>query len=688
MKPAVEMEIQDASGKPASKHLSLVNHQGGSCDLPASPKGRALKFGALLTLLGLSCLAAFLWMADGGAWLTGSLPNIWSRIIAQVGQVILVINVLALLWRIYLVLTYKPVPQCAVKDLPALTVVIPAYNEGRQVADTMFSVAASDYPADKLQIIAVDDGSQDDTWLWMQRANAEMPGRFTLIRQPRNMGKRHALYEGFVQSAGEFLVTIDSDSVIEPPTLRRLVSPMVADKVVGGVGGNVRVLNLKAGLIPRMMEVAFTFGFDFLRASHSRVNTVMCTPGALSAYRKSAVMPVLDQWLNETWLGKPYRIGEDRYLTNLILRQGYHILFQSNANVFTNVPVKYKGLVKMLMRWARSDIRESIDMNGFAFKKFRAGSALGARVNLLLSWIDMTVCQVLLVSGMLSLLTLPPVAALYTLIGAAVVGVVPMTVYLLRHRSLLALWAIPYSVFYVAALAWIPVWAIFTVHKSGWLTRQIRPQARRRPWLAAARFAPVYVTAGLVAVLLGSGASWMLTREPTGTETQQMASATLPADASLFGAGVNYVHNREGDTPKWVLSAAHSSPDREAGLINLERVELVLYQKDGSNLRFRGDRAEYDPGDRSVTLLGNVRGVTTNGLELATRSLSYSADERMVDTDEDVILTGPDFKAKGKGIVMDMAKNRTVIKKASSSRVTAVWGQPADARPRVATMDF
>jgi hyaluronan synthase len=190
MKPAVELEIQDASGKPAAQHLSLVQPAGGSCELPVSPKGRTLKAGALLALLGLSCLAAFLWMADGGAWLTGSLPNIWSRIIAQVGQVILVINVLALLWRVYLVLTYKPVPECASADLPALTVVIPAYNEGRQVADTMFSVAASDYPADKLQIIAVDDGSQDDTWLWMQRANAEMPGRFTLIRQPRNMGKR------------------------------------------------------------------------------------------------------------------------------------------------------------------------------------------------------------------------------------------------------------------------------------------------------------------------------------------------------------------------------------------------------------------------------------------------------------------------------------------------------------------
>ncbi len=682
MKPAFEQKDQEAAAEPAAKRLSLVAPGQATCALSASPKGRALKIGAFLGLLALSCLAAYLGMADGGAWLTGSLPNFWSRIIAQVGQVVLVLNVLALLWRIYLVLTYKPVPECAVGELPSLTVVIPAYNEGRQVADTMFSVAASDYPADKLQIIAVDDGSQDDTWLWMQRANAEMPGRFTLIRQPRNMGKRHALYEGFRQSVGEFLVTIDSDSMIEPPTLRRLVSPMVKDQVVGGVGGNVRVLNMKAGLIPRMMEVAFTFGFDFLRASHSRVNTVMCTPGALSAYRKSAVMPVLDQWLNETWLGKPYRIGEDRYLTNLILRQGYHVLFQSNAMVFTNVPVKYKGLVKMLMRWARSDIRESIDMNGFLFKKFRRSSALGARINLLLSWVDMTVCQVLMVSGMISLLTLPPVVALYTLIGAAVVGLVPMTVYLIRHRSPRALWAIPYSVFYVAALAWIPVYAIVTVHKSGWLTRQIKPQASRRPWLAMARFAPIYATAGIVAVLVGSGASLYTAGNNTPAPLTQVASSDQAGLGFKLASSGSDSSKVQGEAPRWSLSAARSSLDQEAGLINLEGVELVLYQRDGNKMRFHGDRAEYDPSDRSVTLEGNVRGVTTNGMFLTTKSLSYSEADKLVETDDDVVLTGQDFKFKGRGITMDMAKNRTVFKKASSSRVTAVMGQPA----RAATM--
>ena len=321
--------------------------------------------------LGMVFFLAYLHLDSEAAGLRHTLGQGWLKAMSYVGQGLLYINASALLWRFYLVLTYKPLPEVGDQELPVLTVIVPAYNEGRQVLDTLHSICQSDYPADKLEIIAVDDGSQDDTWQWMLKSEQELPGRVTLLQQPRNQGKRHALYAGFLRARGEVFVTIDSDSMIDPPTLRRLVSPFVHDQRVGGVGGNVRVLNQKAGIIPRMLEVAFTYGFDFLRASHSRVNTVMCTPGALSAYHRRAVMPVVDQWLNESFLGQPYRIGEDRFLTNLILRDGYHVLFQSNAMVFTNVPVKYKGLVKMLLRWARSDIRESLMMNGFLFKKFR-----------------------------------------------------------------------------------------------------------------------------------------------------------------------------------------------------------------------------------------------------------------------------------------------------------------------------
>lgn len=56
---------------------------------------------------------------------------------------------------------YKPYPLSP--SLPSVTVIIPAYNEGAMVEKAIYSVIASEYPADRLKIICIDDGSQDDT---------------------------------------------------------------------------------------------------------------------------------------------------------------------------------------------------------------------------------------------------------------------------------------------------------------------------------------------------------------------------------------------------------------------------------------------------------------------------------------------------------------------------------------------
>jgi hyaluronan synthase len=87
------------------------------------------------------------------------------------------------------------------------------------------------------------------------------------------------------------LVTIDSDSVIDPAALLALAGAL-RDRRVGAAGGKVAVLHREQGLIPRMLAVRFVLSFDFLRAVQSTHGTVYCCPGALAAYRASAVRPV------------------------------------------------------------------------------------------------------------------------------------------------------------------------------------------------------------------------------------------------------------------------------------------------------------------------------------------------------------------------------------------------------------
>jgi hyaluronan synthase len=434
-----------------------------------------LQCGKLLILLGIGLVTGvtmtnleeidkakdYLWELKGGA------------MFLVLGTLFLAANLSALVWRVVLFFMYRPAKPCSLKQLPFCSVIVPAYNEGQQVLLTLRSLAQSDYPAEKLQIIAVDDGSVDDTWDWICKAREELGTRVMAIRTPSNQGKRHALFSGINESKGDVIVTVDSDSIVEPQTLWRLVSPFVHDKRVGAVAGNVRVLNCSEGIIARMLDVTFFYSFDFLRASQSMVNTVVCTPGALSAYRSKLVMRVLPQWMRQTFCGRPANIGEDRAMTNLILREGYHVLFQQDAIVYTKVPVRYKNLCRMFLRWARSNFRETIVMSSFAFRRFRKGSMLGARINLLLSWMVLTNAQVLFVYAMASIILDPTVYASQILTGVILSSSLPAGLYCWRRHSSEGLWAYLYSLFWLLALSWITPYALLTPHKNGWLTRRI-----------------------------------------------------------------------------------------------------------------------------------------------------------------------------------------------------------------------
>ncbi|HZH70034.1 MAG TPA: glycosyltransferase family 2 protein, partial [Flavobacteriaceae bacterium] len=296
---------------------------------------------------------------------------------------VLVFKILFLLFLFAYFYKYKPIQSVTDKELPSVTVVVPAFNEGRFVFDTLKSVIKSDYPKDKVQLIAIDDGSNDDTWEWMQKAKEELGDSVSIYQQPANKGKRHALYRGFNLASGDVFVTIDSDSIIDKNTLRNLVSPFLIDKNCGAVAGNVKIHNSKKAIIPKMLNVSFAFTFGFIRAAQSQMKTVLCTPGALSAYRKEAVMNCLEDWMNQTFLGVKTDIGEDRAMTNMIMKQGYNILFQSNALVYTNIPETYQTLRRMFTRWERSNVRENIMMSKFAFFKFRLKNTFEARILLI-----------------------------------------------------------------------------------------------------------------------------------------------------------------------------------------------------------------------------------------------------------------------------------------------------------------
>ncbi len=366
-------------------------------------------------------------------------------------------------------LRYQPIPMVDDDALPTLTVIIPAYNEGPMVERSIRSIAEADYPRDKIEILVVDDGSRDDTYFHMARLRQSHDGLVRLLRFVGNRGKRAALRAGFESARGDVVVTVDSDSEIERSTLRAMVSPFVRDARVGAVAGWVRVLNRDA-ILSRMLDVQFSLSFDFLRAAQSSFGTVFVCPGALSAFRRSVVLPALDAWLHQTFLGRPVGHGEDQALTNIVLRAGYDTVYQRTAVVWTLVPERYRPLTRMLTRWDRSYIVEGFSFARFMFTRYRTRG----RVLPIVGFVTSTFRLVYVFLGLLSLpgaILRQPALFITGLAAAAAIATCTSLYYLRIARSPRFLWGVAYSFFSFFTLQWILPYALFTIRDERWGTR-------------------------------------------------------------------------------------------------------------------------------------------------------------------------------------------------------------------------
>ena len=354
--------------------------------------------------------------------------------------------------------------------LPRVTVIVPAYNEGAMIEKALYSAAASDYPADRLEIICIDDGSKDDTWTYIQRAKKRYPHLIKPLRFPRNRGKKEGLYAGFTRGTGDFFVTIDSDSIISPDTVKQVIAPMLRDPKIGAVAGNIKVYNRARCLMARMLAVRFVLAFDFLRASQSMYGAVTCTPGALSAYRRAALMPILEKWRDQTFMGNPANIGEDRALTNYVMRQGYYITYQRTAITHTTVPETYRGLCRMYLRWDRSNFRESWVQLFFIFSNYRKRDRVLPIIDFFITQLEFPLTNLFLLLLFISFFTYP-FAMVKFFAGLGVFTMVFMFYYIYIERDLEFIYGIMYSYFAIFFLNWVTPYAFITVRNDRWLTR-------------------------------------------------------------------------------------------------------------------------------------------------------------------------------------------------------------------------
>lgn len=236
------------------------------------------------------------------------------------------------------------------------TLIIAVKNERDNIARTVNRCFESNYPAELLEVLVIDDGSTDGTWDVLQRLRARHP-RLRLFKFEKNLGKRHAMALGAREAEGEILIYLDSDSFVEPNGVYRIIQPF-ADESVGAVAGHTLMIVEPPNFISKMECVRYFVSQRVMKAAESVFGGVTCCPGPFSAYRREAVLHVLEPWLHQTFLGTPATFGDDRSLTNFILRR-YRVLYHAGARVSTYAPSTWQGFAKQQLRWKKSWVRET-----------------------------------------------------------------------------------------------------------------------------------------------------------------------------------------------------------------------------------------------------------------------------------------------------------------------------------------
>lgn len=221
---------------------------------------------------------------------------------------------------------------------PLVSVIIAAYNEEPVIVRTVQSVLGSLYH--RIEVIVVDDGSKDGTFRVAQDAFTG-EARVTVLHQ-ENGGKASALNTGMAIAKGEIQVYLDADTLLASDAILKMVRHF-ADPKVGAVAGNVKVGN-RVNALTRLQAVEYIASQNLDRRAYAYVNAITVVPGAIGAWRKSAVDDA-GGYTSDT-------LAEDMDLTWRIRRKGWKIDNESEAVAYTEAPANVKSFFKQRFRWA------------------------------------------------------------------------------------------------------------------------------------------------------------------------------------------------------------------------------------------------------------------------------------------------------------------------------------------------
>lgn len=234
--------------------------------------------------------------------------------------------------------TFSAIPA---DDAPHVSIIVPGYNEEINVVSSLKNLLRQDYS--NFDVVFVDDGSKDDTYKRVTEAFPNHP-KVRIYTKP-NGGKASALNYGIEHTLADFVVCIDADTKLYPNAVSLMMRHFYQGdrpERVGAVAGNVKVGN-QVNVLTKWEAIEYTTSQNFDRMAYANINAITVVPGAIGAFRRSAIVAA-GGLTTDT-------LAEDCDLTIRVLRAGYQVVNENEAIAMTEAPESVKQFIKQRTRW-------------------------------------------------------------------------------------------------------------------------------------------------------------------------------------------------------------------------------------------------------------------------------------------------------------------------------------------------
>lgn len=348
----------------------------------------------------------------------------------------------------------------------SVTVIIPCYNENPIILDKCLDSIKKQKILGKLNTIVVDDGSKNIKELIPILSKYKDEPNFDVFTFEKNRGKRFAQKLGFDHATGDIIITIDSDTIIDPVNGINNLIKQFKDPKIGAVTGDVKVFNKNDNLLTKLILYRYWIAFNQERAAQSNFSSVMCCSGPFSAYRRFIIERNKERYITQTFLGHVSTYGDDRHLTNLVLQDGYSVRFDKNAIAYTYVPNTIKSYVKQQIRWNKSFYRELLwTLKNVPTRHFYM--IYDMLMQLILPYMSLLASALIIYMALFMEIKI----ALIFMLILFLISTLRLIYGVYRTRDLGFIIFITYSFIHVVFLMPSRFYALFTLKENGWSTR-------------------------------------------------------------------------------------------------------------------------------------------------------------------------------------------------------------------------